>query len=261
MPIAIGDIAFNHMTVENPKAPNKANGALPTPQPTVLTENQLSFPKSESQVKVDEIKTSQSQDKKEAELQALPAKGDEGPKHVNGITKLDGELNSEIFESNGQAQQPTQAISPTRGFSGLNVAPDQDKAGAIAPPPLTVEEKINKVLKVLTRYQINNTAKKVQWLGKDHVAAQLRRFVEQDNIIRLVLPAFPFKSPNKISKVLGSFPDKAEEVALAHLNGLCVMIKEIHAPGAEVLIVSDGLMYSGLVPHDIASLQAADVPY
>ncbi|KAI2601828.1 Pyoverdine/dityrosine biosynthesis protein-domain-containing protein [Hypoxylon sp. NC1633] len=63
----------------------------------------------------------------------------------------------------------------------------------------------------------------------------------------MCLPAFPFKSPNTSTKVLGRLPDKAEEFALAHLNGLCAAIGDIYAPGARLMIVSDGLVYNDLL--------------
>jgi hypothetical protein len=66
--------------------------------------------------------------------------------------------------------------------------------------------------------------------------------------IPMVLPAFPFKSPNSQAKVLGVLPDKAEEVALQCLDGLCKNIERIYAPGAELYIVSDGIVYSGMPP-------------
>lgn len=61
--------------------------------------------------------------------------------------------------------------------------------------------------------------------------------------IRLCLPAFPFKSPNSTRKVLGKLPDKAEEFALAHLNGLCLAIGDVYPPGAKLTIVSDGIQW------------------
>ncbi|GMG02586.1 unnamed protein product [Aspergillus oryzae] len=63
--------------------------------------------------------------------------------------------------------------------------------------------------------------------------------------IQLILPAFPFKSPNRKNKVLGTLPDKGEETALSHLNGLCAAITDIYEPGAILTIASDGLVYNG----------------
>ncbi|KAA8649276.1 hypothetical protein EYZ11_007960 [Aspergillus tanneri] len=65
--------------------------------------------------------------------------------------------------------------------------------------------------------------------------------------IQLVLPAFPFKSPNRKSKTLGCLPDKGEQVAMAHLNGLCSAVSDVYTPGAELTIASDGLVYNDLL--------------
>lgn len=73
----------------------------------------------------------------------------------------------------------------------------------------------------------------------------IQKAVEKQTPISLTLPAFPFKSPNTEDKVLGTLPDKAEEVALKHLQGFCDNIKDAYAPGAELTIVSDGIVYSG----------------
>lgn len=72
------------------------------------------------------------------------------------------------------------------------------------------------------------------------------RAVKNNEPIRMVLPAFPFKSPNNSVKVLGTLPDKAEDIALAHMNGLCAAIEDIYPPGAILTIVSDGLVYNGM---------------
>lgn len=44
--------------------------------------------------------------------------------------------------------------------------------------------------------------------------------VKAQEPVLMCLPAFPFKSPNSTRKVLGKLPDKSEELALSHLNGL-----------------------------------------
>ena len=69
--------------------------------------------------------------------------------------------------------------------------------------------------------------------------------VERKEPIRMLLPGFPFKSPNQKDKVLGVLPDLGEELALKHLDGLCEKIKAIYGHGAECHITSDGLVYNG----------------
>ncbi|KEF51095.1 uncharacterized protein A1O9_12818 [Exophiala aquamarina CBS 119918] len=55
------------------------------------------------------------------------------------------------------------------------------------------------------------------------------------------------RSANKVYKVLGILPDKAEEIALKRLNDMCLRIGTVHAPGARCTIISDGLVYNGLL--------------
>lgn len=76
--------------------------------------------------------------------------------------------------------------------------------------------------------------------------AKVEAFIRQRRPIQFVLPAFPAKSPNP-QKVLGRLPDMAERVALIFLQNLCMRIKTIYRPGAQVTICSDGLVFSDLV--------------
>lgn len=68
--------------------------------------------------------------------------------------------------------------------------------------------------------------------------------IRNNEPVRLLLPGFSFKSPN-LKKVLGVLPDLGEELALAHLDGLCKNIDTVYTRGAEVYICSDGLVYNG----------------
>jgi pyoverdine/dityrosine biosynthesis protein Dit1 len=74
----------------------------------------------------------------------------------------------------------------------------------------------------------------------------VRRFVGAGLPIHFVLPAFPAKSPNP-EKVLGKIPDKAEELSLQFLDGLCEEIQKTYPPGARTTICSDGMVFSDLV--------------
>lgn len=70
--------------------------------------------------------------------------------------------------------------------------------------------------------------------------------IERHEPIAFVLPAFPAKSPNP-AKVLGPRPDMAERLSLAFLNTLCRSIKRIYAPGAQIILCSDGRVFSDVV--------------
>lgn len=81
--------------------------------------------------------------------------------------------------------------------------------------------------------------------GRIDFLTTIGRFVRARRTVQMCLPAFPFKSANKREKVLGVLPDKAEELSLRRLDDICVRIGKIYPPGAEIHIISDGLVYSG----------------
>lgn len=106
----------------------------------------------------------------------------------------------------------------------------------------------SRILDVISRYKLQRDALSTKsGHGAFSFLAQIYSKVTVGQPILMCLPAFPFKSPNTSTKVLGRLPDKAEEFALAHLNGLCAAIGDIYPPGAKLMIISDGLVYNGIV--------------
>lgn len=104
------------------------------------------------------------------------------------------------------------------------------------------------ILAIIFRYRLGTHGHSAQWTnGYSKFLAQIYTSVKAGRPLKMCLPAFPFKSPNSRDKVLGHLPDKAEEFALAHLNGLCSAIQDIYAPGASLRIISDGLVYNDLL--------------
>ncbi|WP_431041675.1 L-tyrosine/L-tryptophan isonitrile synthase family protein [Streptomyces sp. P1-3] len=90
-------------------------------------------------------------------------------------------------------------------------------------------------------------------------ARQVAAAVAAGRPVTFVLPAFPGKSPNP-AKVLGVLPDLAERLALGFLDGLCGRIQAVYAPGARVLICSDGRVFSdavGIPDEHITAYQRA----
>lgn len=80
---------------------------------------------------------------------------------------------------------------------------------------------------------------------RPHVKA-INDTVRRGKRLTMILPGFPAKSPNRY-KTLGALPDFAEKHALTNLRGLCQRIERIYAPGARVVICSDGRVFSDLV--------------
>lgn len=145
----------------------------------------------------------------------------------------------------------------------IAVSPERDGASAVAkgtksPRGLSMEDfpalidssaldLASRILGIIDRYRLqrsNNNPEKADE-GALRFLAVIYSHVRSGQEIPMCLPAFPFKSPNKSSKVLGNLPDRAEELALAHLNGLCEAVRDIYPPGARLTIISDGLVYNG----------------
>ncbi|WP_369244703.1 L-tyrosine/L-tryptophan isonitrile synthase family protein [Streptomyces sp. R41] len=84
-----------------------------------------------------------------------------------------------------------------------------------------------------------------------HQLRQIDAFVRQGAPVVFTLPGFPCKSPNP-AKVLGHLPDQGERLSLGFLDALCADIGRIHAPGARIVICSDGHVFGDLirVPDD-----------
>ena len=70
--------------------------------------------------------------------------------------------------------------------------------------------------------------------------------IERGQPVRMVLPAFPAKSPSR-DKTLSHLPDHGEELALRNLDDLCNRISHIYAPGARIVICSDGRVFADVV--------------
>lgn len=126
----------------------------------------------------------------------------------------------------------------------------------LGPSPLTLDHKAletsTKVLDIINRYRMKQDERVCSRSDQSALRfiALIYTHVKAGNPVPLCLPAFPFKSPNSSSKTLGKLPDKGEEIALAHLNGLCNAIKDVYKPGAKLTIISDGLVYNGMSKYD-----------
>ncbi|KAK7931137.1 hypothetical protein PG985_001849 [Apiospora marii] len=123
-----------------------------------------------------------------------------------------------------------------------------EERGHDTPAVNSCNETASKILTIIERYRLLRP-------GQPDISSESNaKFLEQIAVsvskgqeIRMCLPAFPSKSPNTATKVLGRLPDKAEEFALAHLHGMCAAIQSIYEPGAKLTIISDGLVYNDLL--------------
>ncbi|KAL9943274.1 hypothetical protein ACHAO5_007085, partial [Verticillium nonalfalfae] len=103
------------------------------------------------------------------------------------------------------------------------------------------------ILDIIFEHALNKFDNTQELLEKREInfLSVIARFVAAQQPVKTCLPAFPFKSANKVYKVLGNLPDKAEELALGRLNSMCVQIRNVYSPGASVTIISDGITYNG----------------
>ncbi|RKO83929.1 Pyoverdine/dityrosine biosynthesis protein-domain-containing protein, partial [Blyttiomyces helicus] len=87
-----------------------------------------------------------------------------------------------------------------------------------------------------------------QWnIGRPRFAEKVRFYVERNQPLHMVLPAFPCKSSNIEGKTLGNLPDMGEELALQTMHKIGGLIKDIYPPGCVFVIVSDGHVFSDLI--------------
>ncbi|CAF1943592.1 unnamed protein product [Rotaria magnacalcarata] len=90
-------------------------------------------------------------------------------------------------------------------------------------------------------------------LGMSAFKYKLARFIISNQTIAMALPAFPFKSRNTNSNVIGTLPDMGEALALANLNSFALQVSEVYPPGCKILVVSDGRVFNDLYPvSDVA---------
>ncbi|KAF8320660.1 hypothetical protein DL93DRAFT_2224393 [Clavulina sp. PMI_390] len=115
------------------------------------------------------------------------------------------------------------------------------------PLPDALHSVVDQLVDIVARYLLT-TGHNDQFaaIGRSMLRAQVEHFVEDNTQLEFVLPAFPFKSPST-KKVLGVLPDLAEEIFLRRLEDLCRSVGDFYSPGAQLVIVSDGIVYSELL--------------
>lgn len=97
-----------------------------------------------------------------------------------------------------------------------------------------------KLLGALSHHSITDLCLEVPIFRK------MEELMQKEKELIFILPAFPAKSPSP-QKTSGIQPDMGEVVALMELNELCENISRVYAPGARLLICSDGRVFSDVV--------------
>ncbi|KAF4945803.1 hypothetical protein FSARC_14358 [Fusarium sarcochroum] len=154
------------------------------------------------------------------------------------IAASDVSLDDTMSTRSSSSSIPTEMTGPSTTDDNME-SPSENK----------VLETSNRILDVILEYSLNkfNSTAELHNAGRPKFLAVISRFVRARQKVAMCLPAFPFKSANKVEKVLGTLPDKAEELALGRLNSMCATIGQFYEPGAELTIISDGLVYNDLL--------------
>jgi len=109
------------------------------------------------------------------------------------------------------------------------------------------EALVQRIAETIGSYRISGPEDHYEDVFKTNLLETLRSFVSRQEPINMVVPAYPFKSPNREAKVLGPDPDVGERMSLQHLNSIGARIQQIYPPGGHVTIVSDGCCYNDLL--------------
>ena len=164
-----------------------------------------------------------------------------GSSRSSSVSSMDSILDEEAREGSA----PSSVASSTILAPKTTIIP--------TPAPVATKEKktksndlVSRIMDLIKSYGQNEAnGSEETWLGSVKFEPIVRKHVDANNTIPFVLPAFPWKSVNKVDKVIGAVADFGEELGLGRLNQLCVDIQDIYSPGAFVYLASDGLCYNG----------------
>ena len=143
------------------------------------------------------------------------------------------------------AVEPPQALGPSR----LSVTKTLffKTSNMTTTRPVVDEAQVERIAEVIASYRISGPRDKYKDVMEPKMLDTLRSFVAKQEPVNMVVPAYPFKSPNHESKVLGPDPDVGERMSLQHFNSIGAGIEQVYPPGGHVTIVSDGVCYNDLL--------------
>ncbi|KAF0327129.1 hypothetical protein K4K61_003356 [Colletotrichum sp. SAR11_59] len=164
-------------------------------------------------------------------------------------------------------KSPLRAVSITTGPAlSLDAASSQDNfivandekirlqspADIPTPPPEASSEteiahKIMDIFQSYGRHILPEGETEHTWIGRKMFLPRVEQYIRDNVPIKMIIPSFPWKSINRVDKVIGVLPDLGEDLALARLNALCVDIGKVYQGGAEVHIATDGLVFNDVV--------------
>ncbi|KAF6804025.1 pyoverdine dityrosine biosynthesis [Colletotrichum sojae] len=159
----------------------------------------------------------------------------------------------------GSPINPSDLRSPLRATSITSLTPadnfifagDQEIKLPTPPPEAFTETEIaHKIMDVFQSYGrhiLPEGETEHTWIGRKMFLPRVEQYIRDNVPIKMIIPSFPWKSINRVDKVIGVLPDLGEYLALARLNALCVEIGKVYSAGAEVHIATDGLVFNDVV--------------
>ena len=144
----------------------------------------------------------------------------------------------------------TQDDKPLRvlDLSCLDVATSRSpECSSLMARQIDQEALIEQIVDIIAAYRISGPTDRYKDGMRPKMLDTVRTFVTKGEPINMLVPAYPFKSPNHEAKVLGPLPDIGERMSLEHFNSIGARIQRIYPKGAQVTIVSDGLCYNDLL--------------
>lgn len=107
---------------------------------------------------------------------------------------------------------------------------------------------VQKIIETYESFRIPGTAiDQFSMGGKTKLASQVCSYVRANKPIEFVMLGYPMKSPNARDKVLGVLPDLGEEASMRNFASFNEAVKQWHAPGVNITIVSDGYVFSDVM--------------
>lgn len=109
-------------------------------------------------------------------------------------------------------------------------------------------EAIEKILQVFEGFRMSPLSiDEYAVKGRAVLKEKILVFTSQNKPIKFSIMGFPMKSTNVRDKVLGVLPDMAEQLTLQNFAEFNRQIKEVYAPGIEIVIASDGFAFSDVL--------------
>lgn len=110
-----------------------------------------------------------------------------------------------------------------------------------------------KLMEDITRIVADYTPHQIENWREVPLLVNISRKIASAQALTFLLPAFPAKSPSP-QKTSGQLPDMGEVLALKNLQHMCERLQQVYAPKVELVICSDGRVFSDIVGVDDATI-------